>query len=103
MAELHKYDYGTVLKINVVKSDGTTQDISGATSILFFLEKPNEAIITRTGTLTTNGSDGLIQYTVASGDLDMIGIWSIQGRVVTSGGSYSTSISEFRVDKNLDS
>lgn len=103
MAELHLYDYGTVLKINVVDSAGNSQSISDATDILFLLEKPNESIISRSGILTTDGSDGLIQYTVASGDLDMAGIWSIQGRVFTPGGSYSTSISEFRVDKNLDS
>lgn len=103
MAELHLYDYGTVLKITVVGSDGNSQDISGATNVLFLFEKPNETVFTRTGSLTTDGSDGLIEYTVASGDLDMAGIWSIQGRVSTPGGNYSTSISEFRVEKNLDS
>lgn len=103
MAELHLYDYGTILKINVVDSAGNSQSVLGATNILFLLEKPNESVITRSGVLTTDGSDGLIQYTVASGDLDIAGIWSIQGRVITPSGSYSTSISEFRVDKNLDS
>lgn len=101
MAELHQYDYGTVLKAIVLNSAGAVVPVGDATAIQFFLAKPDTTVLTRTGSLTTDGSDGYIQYTVASGELNLVGIWSVQGHVVTPSGSFRTSISQFRVDENL--
>ena len=102
MAELHKDDYGTVLRALVQNSAGVAENVSSATDIYFYLAKPNaDTILTKSGQFTTDGSDGYIEYTTVSGDIDMVGVWSIQGHVLTPSGNYKTSISEFYVQRNL--
>lgn len=101
MSDLRQYDYGTVIKALIVDSDDTPEDISSATSMYFYFKKPSGSSFTREADFWTDGTDGYIQYTIASGELDEAGIWSVQSHVITSGGSWKSTIPEFIVRPNI--
>ena len=84
-----------------VKDNGSVVDISSASSLTIFIKKPNGTILTRTGTLETDGTDGKMYYIVVAGDLDAAGVYKIQGRVVLTSGTFSTSTANFKVHCNL--
>ena len=98
--EIHEGDIGTKLLITV-KDDSVVVDISSASALSIFIRKPNGAILTRVGTLETDGTDGKMYYITVAGDLDAAGSYKIQGQVVLPSGSYSTSTATFKVHCNL--
>tara|TARA_A100001515_G_scaffold140044_1_gene135279 strand:+ start:1058 stop:1363 length:306 start_codon:yes stop_codon:yes gene_type:complete len=99
-SQIHESDIGTKLVITV-KDNGSVVDISSASSLTIFIKKPNGTILTRTGTLETDGTDGKMYYIVVAGDLDAAGVYKIQGRVVLTSGTFSTSTANFKVHCNL--
>ena len=99
--EIHKGDVGTKMLVTVTDCD-VAVDISTADYLSIFIKKPDGTILTRTGTLETDGTDGKMHYVIVSGDLDVAGSYKLQGRVVFSGlSSYYTSTATFRVERNL--
>lgn len=76
-------------------------DISTATSIDIYLTKPDGTLISKTGTLVTDGTDGKVKYTTVSGDLDQVGTWKIQAIINISSNVYPSSIYTFKVYANL--
>lgn len=101
MSELQQYDYGVVVKGLIKDEDSNIVDISAATSLYFYFKTPSEQILTKSGQLYTDGTDGYMSYTIASGDISEAGIWSIQCHVITPLGSWKTNIPEFIVRPNL--
>jgi hypothetical protein len=101
MAEIHVGDIGTQILISIVDQDGGVADISLASSTIFSIEKPNGVILEVDAELYTDGTDGLLLYTVVEGDFDVVGIYKVQPKIIFSSGSYSGSVSTFRVYKNL--
>ena len=99
-SEIHEGDIGTKLLVTVT-DDGSVVDISSASSLSIFIRKPNGTILTRTGVLETDGTDGKMYYITVSGDLDKAGNYTIQGQVVLPAGSYYTSTATFKVHCNL--
>lgn len=98
---IHAGDVGTQLLITVTDC-GTLVDISTATSLSIFIRKPDATILSRTGVLYTDGTDGKMYYATVAGDLDVAGSYKIQGKVgLASGAVHSTSLSTFRVECNL--
>lgn len=98
--EIHVGDIGTVFKI--VFKDGTSiVNISGATTKNIIFCKPDGTKDTKAGTFTTDGTDGILEYTTVSGDLNIKGIWKIQGFITTSDGSWSSSTGIFEVHNNI--
>lgn len=99
-SQIHQSDIGTKLLITV-KDDGSVVDISSASSLTILIKKPDGTILSRTGVLETDGTDGKMYYIVVSGDLDSAGVYKIQGRVALSSGTFSTSTANFKVHCNL--
>ena len=99
-SQIHQSDIGTKLLITV-KDDGSVVDISSASSLTILIKKPDGTILTRSGVLETDGTDGKMYYIVVAGDLDAAGFYKIQGRVVSSSGTFSTSTANFKVHCNL--
>ena len=99
-SEIHEGDIGTKLLITVT-DDGSVVDISSASSLSIYIKKPDGTILTRTGVLETDGTDGKMYYITVAGDLDKAGNYKIQGRVVLASGSYYTSTATFKVHCNL--
>ena len=103
--EAHVSDIGTVFRVTVYDTDsaGATSalDISAATTKQFIFGKPDGTTSTKTATFTTDGSNGQLEYSTVSGDLDTAGTWSLQVYFATSGGSWRTDVGTFKVYENL--
>ena len=98
--EIHVGDIGTIFEVTF--KDGTAiVDISGATIKNIIFCKPDGTKVTKAGTFTTDGTDGLLQYTIVTGDLNLQGVWKIQGFITATGGSWSSSTGLFEVYSNI--
>ena len=103
----HVGDIGTDLRFKILDesfgaADGAIVDVSSATTIQIKFRKPDGEVVTVTGALVTDGTDGLIKYTtVAASFLDEAGPWSAQVRVVLGSGDWHTAHGAFTVEANL--
>lgn len=100
--EIHKNDIGTIFKFTLKDCDNIVVDISGATTKNILFTKPTGVLLTKAGTFTTNGTDGLLQYTTLSGDLDVLGVWQAQAMIVLANGTWRSDVVRFIVHRNLD-
>lgn len=93
-------DIGTVFRMTITKeSDASALDISAATTRQIYFKKPSGEVDTRTATLSGSGTDGRMQYATVDGDLDEVGQWEIQGKVVIGTQTFKTKRNEFEVEK----
>ena len=97
---IHEGDIGTKLLVTVT-DNGVVVDIGPATTLQIFIKKPDGALLTRTGVLDSDGSDGKMYYITVAGDMDVAGNYKIQGHVFLAAGSYYTSTETFKVHCNL--
>ncbi len=80
----HKGDIGLTIRLTI-DDDGTVRNISGQSALLIYLTKPNNGnVLTKTGSLTSDGTDGKLEYVTVDGDLDTPGEWTAQGHVTES-------------------
>lgn len=101
--EIHVGDIGTALRCTILDEDSVAVNLSSASSITIKLLKPDSTIVTFTGALYTDGTDGIVQYvTATANDLDQSGIWKIQA-IVTFGvsDSHYSNLRTFRVHPNI--
>jgi hypothetical protein len=101
--EIHIGDHTTYI-ITVKDENGGIVDISTATTIEMILDHKHhsKAPVTKTATLTTDGTDGKMQWKDDGTTVDTSGTWRIQGRVVMLDGStYKTDISSFVAYRNI--
>ena len=91
---------GTTLQLELL-DDGAVVDVSSATTKEIILEKPDGSTVTKTAAFVTDGTDGKIKYTTIAGDLDQVGRWRIQGRIISSSGNWPSEAGTFRVKANL--
>lgn len=86
-------DYGQIIKLTFIDVDtDEAADISGYNDTQHMLLKDpagNEAPLT--AAFDSDGSDGIIKYTVADGDIDEGGIWKIRGRAIDTGNKILTT------------
>jgi hypothetical protein len=99
-SEIHAGDIGVVFNITVMNG-ATVLNLSNANNISIIFQKPDGTDLTKTASLTTNGTDGKIKYTTVAGDLDQIGTWQIQARVDFGASVFSTDIQKFKVYRNI--
>lgn len=102
MIEVQKNDIGTIFRGTIVDQDDGVVDISTATTKEILFRKPGGQILTKIASFTTDGTDGKLQYQSISGDLDTIGVWSIQAHVILDTGEWKSKIKTFRVLKNIE-
>lgn len=100
MTDIFIGDIGTIFRATV-KDNGVARDISSATLRQLIFQKPDETTVTKTATLTTDGTDGKMQYTTILNDLDQAGRWVVQGYIETPAGKWHTDFYRFTVYKNL--
>lgn len=99
---IHVNDIGTTLEMTVKDQDGNIVNISGASTMTVYLERPNGAgVLTRTAVWGTDGTDGVMKYVTVDGDLDQAGSWQMQGFVTIGGGSWHSDIVQLVVATNL--
>ena len=97
---IHLDDVGTIFKLTIKNPDNVVVDVSSATIQELIFAKPDGTSLTKSS-FTGDGTDGQIQYTTVSGDLNEVGLWHIQGHVVLSSGNWRSSIEHFDVFPNL--
>ena len=94
-------NYGVVIELTV-QEDGSAADISGFTTLLQMILKHRDGTTaTKSASFKTDGTDGIMQCTVADGDLHASGDWQIQGRLVSGSQDVRTVPTSFRVKKQL--
>lgn len=98
--EIHVYDIGTVFQYTIYDQDSNVVNISGGTYTLVF-QKPNNTQLVVAPTALTNGSDGILQYTSVSGDINVAGMWRGQIRINQGSSQWRTDIPTFKVYQNL--
>lgn len=98
---IHVGDVGTQFRVTVQDCNSTVIDISDATTTEIIFKKPNGDTITQTAYFLTDGSDGIIRYIAASGDLDTTGSWKIQSHIITPSGEWNSEFKTFKVHRNL--
>ena len=103
MVEIQYNDFGTPIRFEIVNPDYKAEDVSAATAVTILLRAPDGTVLTKSGTFTTDGTDGKVQYTAVDGDLDQAGAWQGQARVTTPSGQWTSQTVSFKVKANLDS
>ena len=101
MTYMFEGDYGTEIYITVKNLNGAVIDISSATQKDFIFKKYDGTTVTKEATFSTDGTDGILKYTVESGLLDTIGLWNLQVHIVMPTGEWYSSIINFDVKNNL--
>ena len=99
--EVHMNDVGLTLQVQFADDVGEPHDVSSATTVEVHFQKPNKEYIVRSANFLTDGRDGNVVYSTASGDLDQIGFWRIQGYVANGPYHKYSDIQKFRVFPNL--
>jgi hypothetical protein len=99
---VHVGDVGTVITVTIVEDDGTTAiNVSTATTKKIYIKKSDGTVITGTASFTTDGTDGKIYYTIASGNLSIPGTYQAQGYVEIGSAKYYSTVGTFTVRKNI--
>lgn len=97
-------DEGTIFRITIqecINDVLTPVDISGQSAMSFIFKKPDSTTLTVTPTFTTDGTDGKVQYTTLTGNIDQDGVWCLQAEVTLPTGTFRTSIIKFDVEAKL--
>jgi hypothetical protein len=98
---VHNGDIGTIFRLTITDTAGTPIDVSTATVKYINFQDPSGVRMQKTAAFDTDGTDGKIQYTSVSGDIDSVGTWQIQGYVETSLGKFWTEKDSFKVCSTL--
>ena len=97
--EIHEDDIGTRLLLTMNDCDGAI-DISTASTKQLILEKPDGTTATETLSFLTDGSDGKVYYDFVLDDLDQVGSWGYQVKIVMTG-TWRSNIVHFTVYPNI--
>jgi len=95
-------DIGTALIATLVQqSDGSPLDVSGASSLLIFLQRPDGTTVSKNAVPLIDGTDGRIYCLTANGDLSLSGIYQIQGKAVILTETFRSELLPFQVFDNI--
>lgn len=83
---------------NITITLHANHNLSNPTTCKIFYKKPSGAIGSWTATMVGNDQ---ITYVTLSGDIDLPGVWVLQGYVVKSGVEYWTSTTQMIVEAHL--
>ena len=92
-------DYGQVAKLTIIDVDtGSAADVSAYSStIQMIFTDPGGNDTAKTATFDSDGSDGIIKYTIEDGLIDEAGAWSVRGRVQGASTKLTTVTHSFEV------
>jgi hypothetical protein len=81
LCTIRKGDVGAVFEVVVFDKDGVV-DLSSAPTKDFIFGKAQFGSFVRPGVLVTDGTDGKIKYSTAAGEIDQVGEWRLQVRIM---------------------
>ena len=92
-------DFGQVAKVTFIDVDtDLAADISGYSSTIeMVFTDPTGTETAKTATFDTDGTDGVIKYTIESDLIDKAGDWRVRGRVQGGSSKLSTITHKFYV------
>ena len=93
-------DTGAPINVALTSETGAVLDITGATSIVFYLKSPTGVTKTRNGSIVS-ASAGTVRYTTVAGDIDRAGTWRVQVSYVLGAFSGRSSVGIFAVGPNI--
>lgn len=96
--DIHLGDYGFVGRLTLTE-DGTAVNISTYTTKEFVIEKPDETTMTVDADFATNGTDGILEYVFADGDIDQAGLWTVRAIIEKTGVHISSAKHKFAVQE----
>jgi hypothetical protein len=99
--DIHINDYGWVGKL-ALRQDGVAVDISSYTTRQFIFKSPGGTKTTKTATFDTDGTDGVLKYTVEDGLINEAGNWNVQARISKTGVVLTSAPLRFNVANRLD-
>ena len=97
---LYVGDVGTLVQITLLDGENPL-DLSGATVKNLIIRKPSGDCLTKTLAFATDGSDGVLVYSIETGVLNESGIWQFQARVTLPDGTWSSALSRVNVLQGL--
>lgn len=106
-AEIHVGDVGTSFRATFRDEADAVIDISAATELKMWFEKPaategeDPETVEFDATLVADGADGVAEYVTDEGDLDRPGNWRVQGVVTLGAAKVHSNITKFKVFANL--
>jgi hypothetical protein len=98
--EIHVDDIGTKFMITIKDGDDVV-DISSALFVTLIFRKPDDEVIYRDASFSSDGTDGQVYYDIVDGDFDEAGYYKIQAKVTFPSGVFYTNIHTFQVHCNL--
>lgn len=100
MEEIHVNNVGVRLQATIME-DGAAVDISSASTKEIHIRKADGTLLEYAATFLTDGTDGIIYYDTILGDLDTVGTYKIQAKIITAAGTFYSEVSDFRVYCNI--
>lgn len=98
--EIHQND--TTQFVVTITNDNGPVNIAFATITQLKFQKPGgNTSFTVNANFLTDGTDGNLQYTTASGDLDIPGLYKLQGYVQIGPSGWKSDVHTFKVCRNL--
>ena len=96
-------DTGALIQVTVLDEDSLLpKDLSGVITKQLWLGPPNGPRREYDATFITDGTDGQLEYSTGTGDLDEGGTWSVQAYYVTAASKEKHStLGEFTVYDNI--
>lgn len=99
--EIHVGDVGTSIHATI-KDSGTSFDISGFTTRLFFLKQPGGSVTTITAVFVGgSGTSGVVGFTSTASHFDQMGRYQLQAYLSNGTSTFRTDVYEFNVFPNL--
>lgn len=88
---------GVVFEVTIVE-DEVAIDMSAATGLFLDFTKPYGGSLQKAAAFTTDGTDGKIEVSLSSAELDQAGVWQIQARFTLGSFVGPTAFDFFVVD-----
>lgn len=100
MAGMIVGNYGQTIEITVTE-DGTAADVSTFGTAQYVFASPGGTVTTVTAAFKTDGTDGVLTYTVGSALLTTAGDWMVQPKLSKAGQVAYAEIVPFTVGRVL--
>lgn len=100
MNSAHVGDSGTILQ-KTITDNGVIVDVSGASTMNLIIIDSAGVCTTLAGAFDTDGTDGVINFTVTAGTWTQKGLATEQVQLVLPSGSWSSDIFKRRIEDKL--